>query len=190
MRGKQQKAFLLASALNLIWKLAASDAAFQIARVPFASRVSQVGVSPVVCCSGGDLFQNCQFHQRDRAISTVVLHLSSSNPGDSGETTVKAGSSVLVTHSDAVRSQLFSAFTNLGVADQYDAVLTGLCAKILDTAGSRITETQAAASLRDCTDLLQEMNEQKIPASPRSLMALIDVGLYIYIATSGYASEL
>jgi hypothetical protein len=101
-----------------------------------------------------------------------------------------------VAQSDLVKTQLLSAFTNLGVSDQYDAVLTGLCAKILDapkvsTTTTTTTTTTAvvveeanedtttatttSVSLSDCTDLLQEMNSQSIPASPRSLMALIDV---------------
>jgi hypothetical protein len=84
------------------------------------------------------------------------------------------GGGGLVKQSDNVlKSQLLNAFTNLDTADQYDAVLTGLCAKILDDA--TITDSQAIVSIQDCTDLLDEMNTSRIPASPRSLMALIDV---------------
>lgn len=71
------------------------------------------------------------------------------------------------------RSQLFSAFTNLNLSDQYDAVLVGLCAKILDA--TDITEQEASVQLQDCTQLLQEMNVSNIDASSRSLMALVDV---------------
>jgi len=84
--------------------------------------------------------------------------------------------SSLVTQADS-RSQLFSAFTNLDLSDQYDAVLTGLCAKILD-AGKAIGADQATVKLQDCQQLLQEMNESRIAASPRSLMAMVDVSVY------------
>jgi hypothetical protein len=74
----------------------------------------------------------------------------------------------------SLQSQLASAFTALDERDQYDAVLTGLCAKILDQpAGSPVepnTET-----LRDPMQLVDEMNTRRIKASPRSLMAFIDV---------------
>jgi len=77
-----------------------------------------------------------------------------------------------VTQSDA-RSQLFSAFSNLDLSDQYDAVLCSACAKILDAPG--ISEEDVTLKLKDCTQLLQEMNDSKVAASPRSLMALVDV---------------
>jgi hypothetical protein len=84
----------------------------------------------------------------------------------------------LVTASDA-KSQLFSAFTALDLPDQYDAVLTGLCAKILDNdvpvQSGDASGTDTAKALQDPMQLLQEMNEKKIVASPRSIMALIDV---------------
>lgn len=88
----------------------------------------------------------------------------------------------LVTASDA-KSQLFSAFTALDLPDQYDAVLTGLCAKILDneqrtTSSASSTDpvpTGTAKALQDPMQLLQEMNQKRIVASPRSIMALIDV---------------
>ncbi|CAB9530529.1 expressed unknown protein [Seminavis robusta] len=67
------------------------------------------------------------------------------------------------------RSQLAAAFTALDESDQYDAVLTGLCAKILDN-----DQAATAASLEDSAALLTEMNQRNIPASPRSLMSLID----------------
>ena len=81
------------------------------------------------------------------------------------------------------KSQLFASFSALSLADQYDAVLTGLCAKIVDgTAG--VTKDEADEStapvspqdaLADPMNLLQEMNQKRIVASPRSMMALIDV---------------
>lgn len=77
----------------------------------------------------------------------------------------------LVTTADS-RSQLFSAFSALTAEDQYDAVLTGLCAKILDD--TTIVERAAIERLKDPTNLLNEMNSRRIQASPRSMMALID----------------
>ena len=74
------------------------------------------------------------------------------------------------------KSQLAAAFTALDESDQYDAVLTGLCAKILDNSEG---DTQAA-SLDDSAALLTEMNQRRIPASPRSLMALIDVSEFTH----------
>ena len=74
-----------------------------------------------------------------------------------------------------LKSQLVSAFTNLDESDQYDAVLTGLCAKILDDPS--LTSENAKAVLVDPIQLLQEMNDRRIRASGRSMMALIDVGV-------------
>jgi hypothetical protein len=79
----------------------------------------------------------------------------------------------LMSIGSALQSQLVSAFTALDESDQYDAVLTGLCAKILDnpsTSGDQVT-----VALQDPIQLLQEMNSRRVPASGRSLMALIDV---------------
>lgn len=133
--------------------------------------------------------------QCSRSRSTVLLYETARDDSSSSSSPVNGGGGGLVTttaqqqqqqdnEDNVVKTQLFAAFTNLGAADQYDAVLTGLCAKILDqntdhdamsSSSSSATQTAAAASLQDCTDLLQEMNEQKIAASPRSLMAMMDV---------------
>jgi hypothetical protein len=78
----------------------------------------------------------------------------------------------IVKQSDTLKTQLLNAFTNLGTADQYDAVLTGLCAKILDD--TSMSERQALVSIQDCIDLMEEMNQARIPAAQRSLMALLD----------------
>jgi hypothetical protein len=75
--------------------------------------------------------------------------------------------------SSVLKTQLLNAFTNLGTADQYDAVLTGLCAKILDDTTMKTND--ATVALQDCMNLLNEMNTSRITASSRSLMALIDV---------------
>ena len=71
------------------------------------------------------------------------------------------------------RASLASAFSNLAENDQYDAVLTGLCAKILDDT----SEEKAISSLQDPVSLVVEMNGRNVKASGRSLMALIDVSL-------------
>lgn len=69
------------------------------------------------------------------------------------------------------KSRLASAFAALDETEQYDAVLTGLCAKILDDN----TDDKTRAALKDPIKLMQEMNARRVTASGRSLMALIDV---------------
>jgi hypothetical protein len=97
-------------------------------------------------------------------------------------------------------SLLASAFEALEDKDQYDAVLTGLCAKLLDKDkeqqddGSDTVEEEAQRIGRDATlsptqlameqlkdpiRLLGEMNLRNVRASGRSLMALVDVSCYI-----------
>jgi hypothetical protein len=75
------------------------------------------------------------------------------------------------------KAQLFNAFVALSDVDQYDAVLTGLCAKLLDdtTITTSATDTPLEERLQDPMQLLQEMNQKRLVASPRSLMALLDV---------------
>ena len=104
-----------------------------------------------------------------RHISSVRIFQSATEPEINGDD--RAGRSGIVRLEDT-KSQLFAAFTALGEGDQYDAVLTGLCAKFLETATPN-PESQEA--LQDPLDLLQEMNRRRIQASPRSMMALIDV---------------
>lgn len=103
-----------------------------------------------------------------KPISFFVTRIRLSVNGDDSP----AGSS-LATTSSQDKTQLFSAFAALSLPDQYDAVLTGLCAKLLDDTNNKSNlDTQA---LQDPMQLVQEMNEKNIPASPRSLMALVDV---------------
>lgn len=83
------------------------------------------------------------------------------------------GGGGLVVQSADSKSQLFASFSALSLADQYDAVLTGLCAKILDSGD--MTAEAAVEALKDPLSLIEEMNAKKIPASARSLMALVDV---------------
>ena len=102
--------------------------------------------------------------------------------------TPKSTSSVLYATSDqddkteglvpsgfSLQSQLASAFTNLDETDQYDAVLTGLCAKILDQPS--LSGDAVIMAMDDPMNLLEEMNKRRVSASSRSLMALIDVSL-------------
>lgn len=75
----------------------------------------------------------------------------------------------------SLQTQLASAFSALDETDQYDAVLTGLCAKILDQ--TSVPEGEAPPSLADPIQLVEEMNARRVRASPRSLMSFIDVSL-------------
>ena len=109
-----------------------------------------------------------------RRISSL-LSANTADELDTGTVNGEGAASVtggLITSADA-KTQLFSAFAALDMADQYDAVLTGLCAKILDDAS--VKEDAVIAKLQDPIQLLQEMNMKNLQASPRSLMALIDV---------------
>lgn len=84
-------------------------------------------------------------------------------------------------------SLLESAFAALDETDQYDAVLTGLCAKILDgeasstpvegeevVVGTMSKTKKAFRTLKDPIRLLGEMNGRGVTASGRSMMALVD----------------
>jgi hypothetical protein len=102
------------------------------------------------------------------------------------ETSQVNGSAIgggLTSIGSALQSQLVSAFTSLDESDQYDAVLTGLCAKILDNPSK--SGDQVTVALQDPIQLLQEMNSRRIPASARSLMALIDVRLFFFMEGIG-----
>ena len=79
----------------------------------------------------------------------------------------------LMSMGDSLKSQLQNAFSALDESDQYDAVLTGLCAKILDQ--PKDDSDQIIVALQDPFQLLDEMNSRRIKAGSRSLMALIDV---------------
>jgi len=78
----------------------------------------------------------------------------------------------LVAVGSSLQSQLASAFSALDENDQYDAVLTGLCAKILDQ--SSLSGDEVIVALQDSISLLEEMNSRKVSAGSRSLMALVD----------------
>ena len=87
-------------------------------------------------------------------------------------------------------SLLESAFDAMDDKDKYDAVLTGLCSKVLDAQtknnavkevndiadDATLTTTELALkTMSDPIRLLEEMNSRRVKASSRSLMALIDV---------------
>jgi hypothetical protein len=85
-------------------------------------------------------------------------------------------------------SLLESAFDALNDKDKYDAVLTGLCSKILDgkvtvdpeQIGKEATLSPSGLALEKLKDpirLVAEMNQRRVKASSRSLMALIDVSM-------------
>jgi len=78
----------------------------------------------------------------------------------------------LVAAGSSLQSQLASAFSNLDESDQYDAVLTGLCAKILDE--PTMSGDEVIVALEDPINLLEEMNTRRVSAGSRSLMALVD----------------
>jgi len=78
----------------------------------------------------------------------------------------------LVAAGSSLQSQLASAFSNLDETDQYDAVLTGLCAKILDQPS--LSGDDVIVALEDPISLLEEMNARRVSAGSRSLMALVD----------------
>ncbi len=99
-----------------------------------------------------------------QTIRSVKLHATEENEGMM-EGLVAAGSSL--------QSQLASAFSNLEESDQYDAVLTGLCAKILDEPS--LSGDDVIVMLDDPISLLEEMNARRVKAGSRSLMALVDV---------------
>lgn len=100
-----------------------------------------------------------------KTIRSVKLHAADQD-GNEGmmEGLVAAGSSL--------QSQLASAFSNLDESDQYDAVLTGLCAKILDE--PTLSGDDVITALEDPINLLEEMNARRVSAGSRSLMALVD----------------
>ena len=98
-------------------------------------------------------------------------------------------------------SLLNMAFDALNDDDKYDAVLSGICSKILDgkvetdanQIGKEATMSPSQLALEKMKDpirLMAEMNQRGVKASSRSLMALIDVSartvctVYIYIYTN------
>jgi hypothetical protein len=105
-----------------------------------------------------------------------VLKASGADGDVNGAAAATTSSSQLTFASQDTKSRLASAFAALDESDQYDAVLTGLCAKILDDA----PDADAKEALQDPIKLMQEMNARRVKASGRSLMALIDVSILMF----------
>ena len=134
--------------------------------------------------------------------SKTILNKETLRPSTAldSETNINTEGLVLKDQFDNDRASLLaSAFEALNDDDKYDAVLTGLCSKILDgkleltpqQIGKEATLTPSQLSLEKLKDpirLVEEMNQRGVKASGRSLMALIDVSnaymLYaVYIDT-------
>lgn len=98
--------------------------------------------------------------------SSTVKLLATTNEDDNGN------GKGLMAMGNSLQSQLASAFSALDESDQYDAVLTGLCAKILDQPS--LSGDEVIVALQDSISLLEEMNLRKVSAGSRSLMALVD----------------
>jgi hypothetical protein len=105
--------------------------------------------------------------------TSSIISMTMTTTEDNMDASSSSSGSSMVPFLTSGKSQLAAAFVALDESDQYDAVLTGLCAKILDTTSS-VPLADVTASLTDSAALLTEMNQRQIPASPRSLMALID----------------
>lgn len=112
------------------------------------------------------MMRSCAFHTPASKQFRSVKVFSTDQDGQEtfAEGLVAAGSSL--------QSQLASAFSNLDESDQYDAVLTGLCAKILDEPS--LSGDEVIIALKDPINLLGEMNSRRVSAGSRSLMALVD----------------
>ncbi len=78
---------------------------------------------------------------------------------------------ILARENAAIQQQLNEAFSSLNDRDKYEAVLTGLCAKIID-GGEKNANRE---SLLDPMRLMEEMNSSGIIAGPRGIIGLIDV---------------
>jgi hypothetical protein len=120
---------------------------------------------------------------RSSSFGRVSSSLHSENPASSNENGASGGG--LMSFGDSLKSQLASAFSALDESDQYDAVLTGLCAKVLDNPS--VDSDQVVVALQDPIRLMEEMNSRRIKAGSRSLMALIDVRLCACTVSFCYA---
>ena len=110
-----------------------------------------------------------------KSFSSMKVFATSQSSNQDGKETISEG---LVAAGSSLQSQLASAFSNLDESDQYDAVLTGLCAKILDQ--SSLSGDEVIVALQDPISLLEEMNSRRVSAGSRSLMALVDVSTIMF----------
>ncbi|KAL3910400.1 MAG: hypothetical protein SGILL_007705 [Bacillariaceae sp.] len=99
--------------------------------------------------------------------SQSATTLPAASSGDNEE-----AASGLVAMGSSLQSQLASAFSQLDESDQYDAILTGLCAKVLDD--SSLKGPDVVTALEDSSQLMEEMNARRVVAGSRSIMALVD----------------
>ena len=126
-------------------------------------------------------------HPDDMFKTKTQLNMSFNNEDD-----INGGRNIVLTDSFLKdrASLLESAFEAMDDKDKYDAVLTGLCSKILDgksnmnandiAIDATLTPTELAMEkMKDPIRLLEEMNSRKVKASGRSLMALVDVSSYL-----------
>ena len=126
-------------------------------------------------------------HPNNMFKTKTQLNMSFNNEDD-----VNGGRNIVLTDSFLKdrASLLESAFEAMDDKDKYDAVLTGLCSKVLDgksnmnandiAIDATLTPTELAMEkMKDPIRLLEEMNSRKVKASGRSLMALVDVSSYL-----------
>jgi len=104
-----------------------------------------------------------------KPFKSIKCYATSQSSNQDGKEAISEG---LVPSGSSLQSQLASAFSNLDETDQYDAVLTGLCAKILDQPS--LSGDGVIVALKDPISLLEEMNARRVSAGSRSLMALVD----------------
>ena len=83
---------------------------------------------------------------------------------------VERGGELLRAEEGAEQRLLDAAFSSLGRRDKYDAVLAGLCAKVVDGGAAAARE-----GLVDPLRLLEEMTACGVVAAPRGAIGLIDV---------------
>lgn len=134
--------------------------------------------------------ESIYFRHSSVQAATALQQAQGSNNNESEESSSSSSSSVTDMIFSNSKSILSSAFSALKEEDQYDAVLTGLCAKILDdkmdedpnedgedktTATVDKIEDKSTNLLNGPISLLKEMNNRQVRASPRSLAALVDV---------------
>lgn len=169
-------------------------------------------VFPSPCSSGSVLTRALRIPQYSFAAEVIVRKNLSHNcrkgssfkhhrislDASSNNDPISEGGSLIFPSNNNNDNLLSSAFLALDETEKYDAVLTGLCSKILDTGGGeKYSKTkgeeggvisveeyvQSAVSslgvMEQPLNLLQEMNTRGVKASPRCTSALLDVSSFI-----------
>jgi hypothetical protein len=113
--------------------------------------------------------------QRNQDRQLVGIHTRQATNLYVGSDAADEGNGGLLSMGSELQSRLVDAFTALDESDKYDAVLTGLCAKVLDDSSK--TASEVVQALEDPIQLLQEMNQRRVRAGARSLMSLIDAAV-------------